>query len=94
MHALCTLATQKLLMIDNKAFKSAEDIKTLGNKTEKMNEFVMLLQHEMLQGQRRDGGYEQYSSSALVYRYYSEMVLEWEEKIGGYVEPGLSVGAC
>lgn len=70
-------------MIDNKAFKSAEDIKTLGNKTEKMNEFVMLLQHEMLQP--RDG-YD-HSASALVYRYYSEMVLEWEEKIGGCVAP-------
>ena len=80
-------------MIDNKAFKSAEDIKTLGNKTETMNEFLMLLQHEFLQGQRREGGYAQYSSSALVYRYYNEMVLEWEEKIGGYVVPCLLVCA-
>mmetsp|Transcript_15272 Transcript_15272/g.39279 ORF Transcript_15272/g.39279 Transcript_15272/m.39279 type:complete len:512 (-) Transcript_15272:334-1869(-) len=71
---------QKLLMIDNKAIKSAEDIKTLKNKTEKESEFVLLLQQN---GVHTLDGYDQ-SSTALVYRYYSGMVLDWEQKINGY----------
>eukprot|EP00037_Helgoeca_nana_P001100 m.25211 g.25211 ORF g.25211 m.25211 type:complete len:550 (-) comp11432_c0_seq2:49-1698(-) len=71
---------QKLLMIDNKALKSSEDIKSLRSKTEKETEFVMMLQQDMLQP--RDG-YD-HSSSSLVYRYYTGMVLDWEHKIGGY----------